>query len=121
MAEETAGRRRFPDDEGSAALFDALADELGGGDAIRPQQALMLADVVRYERLKAKLQADIEQRGLGGMERNGRQSYYKENKSVGMLTKLMDQQRRMMQALGLVKATKDQPTEPDDDGGFDDF
>jgi len=39
-----------------------------------------------------------------------------------MLMKLTDQQRRTMQALGLIAKQKDQPEDPEnDDGDFDNF
>lgn len=115
------GAHFFPEDDQAAAMFDALAAELGGPDGITPQKAIMLADVVRYEDLKVQLQADIRARGLGGMAKNGRQQYYKENKSVAMLAKVIDQERRQLQALGLAKATKDPPDEELNDDGFDNF
>lgn len=112
------GDRFFPDDATAAALYDALAEGLGGPEGISPQKALMLADVVRYEDLKEKLRADIAKRGLGETVKNGRQSYFKENKSVAMLAKIIDQDRRQLQALGLVQRI-DKPS--GDDGPADDF
>ena len=112
----------FPGNELAAQRFDALAVELGGLEVLRPQHAIMIADVVRNEDLKQQLREDISKRGLGEMARNGRQTYWRENKSVSMLMKLTDQQRRTMQALGLIAKQKDQPEDPDNDGDdFDNF
>lgn len=112
----------FPGNALAAQRFDALADELGGLEVLRPQHAILIADVVRNEDLKQQLREDISKRGLGEMARNGRQSYWRENKSVSMLMKLTDQQRRTMQALGLIAKQKDQPEDPDNDGDdFDNF
>lgn len=115
------GSQYFPDDERAAKQFDLLAEELGGSDALRPQQAMLLADLVRGDALKELLRRDIEQRGLGGEARNGRQHYWRENKSVSTLMKLMDQQRRTMQALGLIarEAVRSRGDEDEDD--FDQF
>lgn len=111
----------FPEDEKAAATYDALAENLGGPESIAPQKAIMLADVVRYEEMKELLRADIKARGLGAMAKNGRQQYYKENKSVAMLAKIIDQERRQLQALGLAQKTKDPPDEDLNDDGFDEF
>ena len=115
------GAHFFPEDDQAAAMFDALAAELGGPDGITPQKAIMLADVVRYEDLKALLRADIRKRGVGETAKNGRQQYFKENKSVATLAKIIDQERRQLQALGLAKATKDPPDEDQNDDDFDKF
>lgn len=121
MAENNNGIYYFPQDKNAADMFDRLAEELGGVGALKPQQAIMLCDIVRNEGLKEKLRADIEKRGLGETARNGRQTYYRENKSVAALMKLMDQGRRSLQALGLIAKVKDQPDMTDDDGDFDAF
>ena len=114
------GAEYFPTDAAAAARFDALAEELGGPDAVRPQQAMLLADVVRGEALKAKLWEDIERRGVGSEVRNGSQRQWRENKSISTQMKLADQQRRIMMALGLIAREKDQP-KSDDGDGEDDF
>lgn len=119
MAEQ-GGAMYFPDDERAAAEFDALAEQLGGVDVLRKHQAIMIADIVRGEQLKDELRQDIQDRGLTYKEHNGRQTYQRENKSVTTLLKVIDQQRRTMQALGLIAATKAQP-ESQDDGDFDSF
>ena len=95
---------------------------LCGDGTLRPQHAVLIANVVRSEYLAEKLRNDIEKRGMGEMARNGRQSYWRENKSVGTLMKLMEQQRRTLQALGLIARGKDQSGDADDDDGdFDKF
>lgn len=113
----------FPDDAVAAARFETLAEEMLCGDGtLRPQHAVLIANVVRSEYLAEKLRNDIEKRGMGEMARNGRQSYWRENKSVGTLMKLMEQQRRTLQALGLIARGKDQSGDADDDDGdFDKF
>lgn len=116
------GALYFPEDEAAARRFDMLAEELGGCDVLRPQQGMLLADLVRDEDLKEQLRADIVKRGVGGEARNGSQRYWRENKSVTTLMKLMDQQRRTMQALGLIAKEINQPKgDEDDDDGFDRF
>ena len=114
------GVRFFPTDTTSADRLDALVDELGGPDAIRPQQAMLIADIVRNEALKAKLWEDIQARGVGSEVRNGSQRQWRENKSISTQMKLADQQRRIMMALGLIAREKDPPKEnADDEDDFD--
>lgn len=119
--EYSIGKKYFPNDEPASEHFDAIAAELGDPESLRPQHAIMIADIVRNEKLKEQLNADIAKRGLGEMARNGRQSYWRENKSVSQLMKLVDQQRRTMQALGLIAKQKDQSMDNDDGDDFDDF
>lgn len=121
MDENTSmGAAYFPTDESMAARFDALVNELGGPDAVRPQQAMLIADIVRGEALKDKLWGDIEKRGVGETVRNGSQRQWRENKSISTQMKLADQQRRIMMALGLIAREKDQPkNDGDDEDDFD--
>lgn len=113
------GKAYFPEDERAAAQFDALVEQLGGPDVLRPQQAIMIRDIVENEQLKEQLRSDIRERGLGRKESNGRQSYWRENKSVALLMKLNEQQRRTLQALGLI-TRQGGNGQPDTDDG-DDF
>ena len=117
--ESMSGAAYFPADSRAAVRFDDLAEELGGIDALRPQQAMLIADIVRGEMLKAKLWEDIEKRGVGSEVRNGSQRQWRENKSIATQMKLADQQRRIMMALGLIAREKDQPKE--DAADEDDF
>lgn len=115
------GETIFPEDARAAERFDALADQMGGADALRPQDAILIADLVRNEELKEQLRRDIQKRGVGEMVRNGRQSYWRDNKSMSLMLKLADQQRRTLQALGLIAKPRDQSDSMDDDDGFDEF
>ena len=119
MTDMTAGEKYFPENPDAAQRFNDLAQELGGEDALRPQQIILIADIVRGEALKDKLWADIEKRGVGSEVRNGSQRQWRENKSITTQMKLADQQRRIMMALGLIAREKDQPKS--DDGESDDF
>lgn len=117
-ANYSPGAEYFPNDAAAQTRFNDLAEELGGADAIRPQQAILIADVVRSELLKAKLTDDIEKRGIGSEVRNGSQRQWRENKSISTYIKLAGEQRRNMMALGLIAREKDQPKsngEEDDD------
>lgn len=114
------GYTYFPGNDQAADRFDSLVDELGGPDSVRPQQAILIADIVRGEMLKVKLWDNIEKRGVGEEVRNGSQRQWRENKSIATQMKLADQQRRIMMSLGLIAREKDQPKDNDADGE-DDF
>lgn len=82
-------------------------------------QRVRISDYVRLESIKGKLIADIESRGVGRTETNGRQRYWKDNKSIGLLLKYMSQQQSILKSLGLGGVEPDADADEDDDG-FDD-
>ncbi len=112
------GRTYFPDDQLAAERFDALARELTS-EELAPQQAILIADLVRNEQLKDRLMADIAERGVEVRYYNGRNTLKRDNKSITALNKVQDQSRRTMMALGLI--AREQPRPADDDGDEDDF
>ena len=103
------------------ALREALARELGG--ELTPQQTILVNNLVSNERLKEKLLADIEARGVVVNYYNGRQTLKRDNKSIVTLQKVEDQSRRVMMALGLIAREKPAAAVGDDDDGddFEDF
>lgn len=103
------------------ALREALAKELGG--ELTPQQTILVNNLVSNERLKEKLLADIEARGVVVSYYNGRQTLKRDNKSIATLQKVEDQSRRVMMALGLIAREKPTAAADDDDDGddFEDF
>lgn len=116
----TGGAEYFPDDTAAAERFDALVEELGGAEAVTPQQVILISDLVRNEQLKNSLWADIKKRGIEVSYYNGRQTLKRDNKSISMMQKVQDQSRRVMMALGLI--AREKPTaEADDDDDGDDF
>ena len=116
------GSTYFPEDADAARRFDQLADEVVGDGDLRPQHGILIANIVRGEYLAEKLKADIDKRGMGETARNGRQTYWRENKSVNALMKLMEQQRRTLQALGLIaRSSTGVSADDDDDGDFEKF
>lgn len=119
MGMAISGARFFPDDEAAAERFDALVSELGGAETVTPQQVILVCDLVRNEALKNKLWQDIGERGVEVRYYNGRQTLKRDNKSISMLQKVQDQNRRTMMALGLI--AREKPQAADDDGDEDDF
>lgn len=107
--------------ERARALYEkleAICTERDGG--CDEATLTLIADVARNEQLKELLQKDIAERGIGGMFRNYRQTYYKPNESVKELRAVMDQQRRILKELRLTPASRGAEDAPLDDG-FGDF
>lgn len=119
MGTQITGAQFFPEDAAAAERYDTLAEELGGADAITPQQVILICDLVRNEQLKDKLWQDIQERGVEVRYYNGRQTLKRDNKSISMMQKVQDQSRRTMMALGLI--AREKPQAADDDGDEDDF
>lgn len=121
--DDIKGTLYFASDETAARRFDDLVEELGGDGIVTPQQVILVCDLVRNEQLKAKLWADIQERGIEVKYSNGRQTLRRDNKSISMMQKVQDQSRRVMMALGLIAREKPQAAndDGDDDDGFSDF
>lgn len=110
----------YEDDELLRGLHESLAamvtEKFGSLDGT---QRVRINDYVRLESIKGKLMGDIERRGVGQAETNGRQRYWKDNKSIGLLLKYMSQQQSILKSLGLGGVEPDIDAGEDDDG-FDD-
>lgn len=108
------------DDELLCGLYENLVamvtEKFGTPDGT---QRVRISDYVRLESIKGKLMADIENRGVGRTETNGRQRYWKDNKSIGLLLKYMSQQQSILKSLGFGGVEPDADADEDDDG-FDD-
>lgn len=114
----------FKGDETAKELFAWVYEEceVKAGDGGLPATVVMqIADVVRLEILKQRLQVDIDMRGLGYEKKNGRQTYWQDNKSVSLQSKAMEQQRKLLVALGLQKQRPDQPEDDLNEDGFDEL
>ena len=109
-------RSAFGENASMAGLFCELCEELEQrrGRPLTAIEAVQLTDYVRLEQLKERADADVAARGLGKMESNGRQRYWKDNKSTVLVLKYMEQQNRILKALGLGAASAEA------DGGSDD-
>lgn len=108
------------EDELLSGLYEDLTtmvtDKFGVLDGT---QQVRISDYVRLESIKGKLMTDIESRGVGRTETNGRQRYWKDNKSIGLLLKYMSQQQSILKSLGLGGVEPDADADEEDDG-FDD-
>lgn len=100
---EQNARRVCGCNEEMLALYMDLAAACGLKDDAGENivKLISVGDYVRLEMQKGLLCADIEKRGIAWPETNGRQRYTKENRSMAMLLKVIEQQRKICKALGL--------------------
>lgn len=109
------------DDPAASELYRELCTRVEQRKGcIEATDAVRLMDYIRLEQLKARASEDIAARGLGRMENNGRQRYWKDNKSAILILKYMDQQSKILKALGLDSGDAGMESDGDDDAG-DDF
>lgn len=83
----------------------ALCDERPDGGITDADQQL-IADYAEMEQNKALLRADVAERGVMVLGRNGRQSYWQENKSVQQIRMTVEQQRKLLNELRLTPASR---------------
>lgn len=98
-------------------LCEACEKRAGG---ITDADQMLVADVAYAEQIKALLQKDILERGIGKEVRNGRQTYWQENKSMAQLRGYVESQRKLLNELRLTpNGRKAASVDLDDD--FDSF
>ena len=98
-------------------LCDACGRRPGG---ITDADQMIVADVCYMEQVKAVLQKDIAERGIGKEVRNGRQTYWQDNRSLAHLRAYSESQRKLLAELRLTpNGRKAASVEIDDD--FDSF
>ena len=113
-------RQRITDQK-ARKMYDRLCDacERRAGGMTDPDQ-MIVADVAFAEQVKQMLQEDIAKRGIGEERRNGRQTYWAENKSLAQLRAWCESQRKGMAELKLTpQSRKAEAVMVDDD--FDSF
>lgn len=102
-------------------VYDTLIEacEARAGGLTDPDQ-MLIADVAYLEQVKEMLQEDIAKRGIGQERRNGRQTYWADNKSLAHYRSSCESQRKLMAELRLTpNARKAEQVSIDDD--FDSF
>lgn len=98
-------------------LCDACERRPGG---ITDADQMIVADVAYAEQVKTVLQKDIAERGIGKEVRNGRQSYWQDNKSLAHYRAYCETQRKLLAELRLTpNGRKAASVDLDDD--FDSF
>lgn len=98
-------------------LCDACEKRAGG---ITDADQMIVADIAYAEQIKGILQADIAERGIGKEVRNGRQSYWQDNKSLAHLRAYSESQRKLLNELRLTPAGR-KAASVDLDDDFDSF
>ncbi len=108
-------------DERARVLYDRLCAAYDSReDGLTDPDQMLVADVAFAEQVKEMLKQDIADRGIGKEVRNGRQTYWADNKSLAHLRAYSDQQRKHLSELKLTPARRRaEQVEINDD--FDDF
>lgn len=89
-------------DERARAMYDRLCaacDERE--DGITDPDQMIVADVAYAEQVKQMLMDDIDQRGVGQERRNGKQTYWQDNRSLQTYKAYAEQQRKQLSELRL--------------------
>ncbi len=89
-------------DERARMLYDRLCaacDERE--DGITDPDQMIVADVAYAEQIKQMLMDDISTRGIGQERRNGRQTYWQDNRSLQTYRAYAEQQRKQLSELRL--------------------
>ena len=102
-------------------VYDALCDacDRRPGGMTDPDQ-LIVSDIAFAEQVKQQLMDDIAKRGIGKEARNGRQTYWQDNKSLSHFRAYCDQQRKALAELRLTPNARKAADVPIDDD-FDSF
>lgn len=108
-------------DEKARDMYDYLCDacDQRPGGMTDPDQ-MLVADVAYAEQIKQRLMDDIAVRGIGKEARNGRQTYWAENKSLAQLRAYCEQQRKQLAELRLTPNAR-KAAKMDINDEFDDF
>ncbi len=90
-------------------------------DGLTDADQMLIADYCYAEQVKAMLQRDIAERGIGQERYNGRQKYWADNKSLAHYRAYSDQQRKHLAELKLTPRGRgaQQVTIDDDFDSFD--
>ena len=123
MINEELRREHFEriTDKKARHMYDYLCDACERReDGLTDPDQMLVADVAFAEQVKEMLKQDIADRGIGKEVRNGRQTYWADNKSLAHLRAYSDQQRKHLSELKLTPARRRaEQVEINDD--FDDF
>ena len=108
-------------DEKARHVYDYLCDacEKRPGGMQDPDQ-MLVADIAYAEQVKQILMDDIALRGIGKEARNGRQTYWQDNKSLAHLRAYCEGQRKHLSELRLTPNGRKAADVPIDDD-FDSF
>ena len=107
--------------EGARNMYDRLCEACERReDGLTDPDQMLVADIAYAEQIKEMLQADIAARGIGREQRNGRQTYWQDNKSLAHLRAYSESQRKLLNELRLTPAGR-KAASVDLDDDFDSF
>lgn len=123
MIDESLRKEHFEiiQDDKARKMYDYLCMECEKrpGGMIGADQ-LLVYDVAYMEQVKTMLRESIAQKGIGKEVRNGRQTYFAENKSLQQFRSYCDQQRKLLSELKLTPTGR-KAAESSADDEFDAF
>lgn len=109
------------ENEDARRMYKRLCDACEKrADGMTDADQMLVADIAYAEQVKAMLIEDIAKRGMGQEYRNGRQTYWRENKSPAQIRAFCEQQRKSLNELRLTPAGRKAASVEIDDG-FDEF
>jgi P27 family predicted phage terminase small subunit len=92
-------------------LFQIIVQELEKENALNDRTMMIVDNIVLLEQLKQDHMADIKERGVVELFKNGSQEMFRENKSVDKILKIVEQQRKLQAELKLTPASEKKITE----------
>lgn len=95
------------DDEDAVRLYDQLCQVAAKRpDGIDDAAQHLVMQIAELERVRMMARKDLEEKGLRKRWTNGRQVMDVENKSVGVLQRSIEQQRKLMNELQITPASR---------------
>jgi len=108
-------------DKRARRMYERLCDACDRRpEGMTDPDQMMVADVAFAEQVKGLLENDIQERGIGKEVRNGRQTYWADNKSMAHLRAYTETQRKLLAELKLTPNKRKAATVQIDDD-FDSF
>lgn len=86
-------------------MFNILVSVLEAENKMSQETLMIVDNIILLEQAKQYLIDDIKKRGVVELFRQGEQEFYRENKSVDKLLKIVEQQRKLQAELRLTPAS----------------
>ena len=86
-------------------MFNILVSILEAENKMSQETLMIVDNIVLLEQAKQYLIDDIKKRGVVELFKQGEQEFYRENKSVDKLLKIVEQQRKLQAELRLTPAS----------------
>jgi P27 family predicted phage terminase small subunit len=102
-------------------MFEIITQELEKEGNLNDRTLMIVDNMVLLEQLKQEHFEDIKQRGVVEHFVNGSQEFFRENKSVDKILKIVEQQRKLQAELKLTPASDKRVSEVVAVDDFEDF